>query len=504
MFSSVALARSAGLPYRLSICLKPGELRFSVSPVLESKPKLEPKSKGFTLQEKLWRSLVFADLWKFAALLRLRLVIFSPIASLIVGLVGGGSENPPPSCQSPKISRKRETFTAKAFQPGYGLLPEKWGEFSSHAKKKIRWAATAAELHFGKDNCIFLTGTLPGGTEKAYRALAEWSGYAMDRLQKWLRDNYAHEGALYHCGVWELQKRGALHYHALIAAPGLGSSGLLCERVGPSGSLQMDSEIGPFRKFWWGLLEDISRLSGIDLFERASGETWRDREDGIYQLRAWAQALEKSAASYLSKYLGKEKGQARSGAFPPSRWWACTRALSGLIGQYSAGEKLPKTTEELALDFFSLLEGWDFEEIGGKAFTWANPYRNNHLIMVARGPHDAIAKAYGYFCSICKAGLEEEEKRLIDEARKKLEEMVTAEREARREIEAWEDFHLGRLKKAEFGNVLNVKDIEKSSKKQTDPVPNSPPMAPVLISPVGAYKENSQALQVELAFERIY
>lgn len=222
---------------------------------------------------------------------------------------------------------------------GWGSVPDKWPSFSASAKRAINLRAAAASRHFPKSQQVFLTGTLPGSTDEACQVLSAYSGYLMNRLQKWLRDHYSIDGQLYHLGVWEHQKRGALHYHAFVVVPQGTEESSVKER---------------FASFWFRLLDQLSDSTGIDLYERSNGQSWRNLKEKIVSIAAYAQTVKKSVASYLSKYLSKDQGKQDDASFyPPSRWWASTRAITRLVSLYTDAVPLPSTTSE---DGRSLIE----------------------------------------------------------------------------------------------------------------------------------------------------
>jgi len=210
---------------------------------------------------------------------------------------------------------------------GYGVSGAAF-PLSRKASQSIRYASAALEQHFGIDNAYFLTGTLPGSTDEALHTFACWSGWLMDRLQKWLRKHYCIDGSLYHLGVWEFQARGALHYHALIICPD-GTDG--------------DTLSAEFSVYWLHLLKSISDFSGCDIFARSYGGTWADDYSSIANICSKCVKVEKSISAYLSKYLSK--GGAPSGSGYPSRWWACTRAARDLVSLYTIEITLPQLSD---------------------------------------------------------------------------------------------------------------------------------------------------------------
>lgn len=233
-------------------------------------------------------------------------------------------------------------------KPGYGSIKTKWPSFSARARRQIGLRASAIANVFPKEHQVFITGTLPGSTPEAISTMAAWSSWIMHRVQVWAYQYYSvdadfmplaykeksDERVCYHLAVWEHQKRGALHYHGLIATP-------------------VASEIlaGSFREFWISLLQQISEATGVDLFARAKGGTWAKQ---LHKVQVLVQAVKKSVSSYLAKYLSKEASKEESDIDkfpPPARWWACTRAVKKLAQAQTIYLPLPSATAEQSADF---------------------------------------------------------------------------------------------------------------------------------------------------------
>jgi hypothetical protein len=222
---------------------------------------------------------------------------------------------------------------------GYGSMAENSPNFTKNSKNSIRWGAAAIEAKFGKGSCVFLTGTLPGGTVEAQFTFAAYSSWFVDRLNKWLLKHYAIEGLSYRVSVWELQKRGALHLHALVAAA-------------PEKTVRLILE---FQAYWIKLLEDLSDSTGVDLFARAVGGSHRDNYDNAVKIRGkrgllrdvicYGAVVVKTVAGYLSKYLSKGAGDFRFAKAPeyyPARWWSISRAVKNLIAEQTIKIDLPR------------------------------------------------------------------------------------------------------------------------------------------------------------------
>lgn len=197
------------------------------------------------------------------------------------------------------------TSGVKRERKGFGILPNSSG-IGRSARTRIR--EVGAVLDEGRlSRTVFLTGTLPGSTGESLRAIAEQSAWIVQTCTQWIRDT-AH-GALYF-GVWELQKRGALHIH-------------LCVQV------ETDAEVrallARWKSRWIAVLGAVGERSGVDCFARAGGTTWAAHKSIT---RTDAQIVEKSVARYLAKYLSKGAcSKLPYATYSPTRWWFCSKLL---------------------------------------------------------------------------------------------------------------------------------------------------------------------------------
>lgn len=197
-----------------------------------------------------------------------------------------------------------------SLRPGFGGLPRK-SSFTLNGKRQIMRCGGAVEkAGFQKENCLFLTGTLAGSTVPAMEALARWSGWVVDRLKSWMSKYAQNRHEFY---VWELQKRGALHLHYFVALDELSQGVPILER---------------FHSEWRKLLLRVSEMSGVDVFERAEGGTWKDDET---KPKTDAQRVTHSVCQYMAKYCSKGSGANIPVSFCPSRWWGASRPLLGLL-----------------------------------------------------------------------------------------------------------------------------------------------------------------------------
>ena len=213
-------------------------------------------------------------------------------------------KSPPPLSLVPNSQTERS-------DAGFGRLPDKPPAFGLNAKRNLIRRGAAMEGTAPPEECLFLTGTLPGSTEDSFRAIAEWSSYIVHRLKSWI-GNYARAKLDFYC--WEYQKRGALHLHYCVWLPDSDSR---------------DHIHRGFHGWWVQILHAIGEKSGCDMFRKNSTKT---HLGDTSKVRAVAEICRKSPARYLAKYLSKSaapiRGAARS--FCPARWWGTSRPLKSL------------------------------------------------------------------------------------------------------------------------------------------------------------------------------
>ena len=221
----------------------------------------------------------------------------------------------------------------KKREKGWGKVPER-REFTKKMKNNIRQLASAFDKEYEPRQMLFCTATLPGSTLKAYETLSAYSSYFVNRITQPLR-RYGCSSPAY-LAVWELQKRGALHLHII---------------VGSKDEEGLEKYRQKFKPLCASIFDDISEKSGVDMWERATGGSWKDDKQ---KLQADAQYVKKSVARYLAKYLSKgghlmkikylpemkaqQRGQRASGVwqpFTPVRWSTWSRETKRLFVKHT-------------------------------------------------------------------------------------------------------------------------------------------------------------------------
>jgi hypothetical protein len=221
----------------------------------------------------------------------------------------------------------------KRYRPGYGYISGR-NVFGKVARTTIREAGSIIDRAPTR-RVLFLTGTLPGSTESAFKSLAAHSGWVVAVLSQWLRD--AGCGPKFF-GVWELQKRRALHLHLCVEL----SSESLAAKIK---SL--------WRKRWITLLMGVMRRSKTNVFQKNQYLSWLPFGPVV---RTDAQYVEKSVSRYLSKYLSKgSRLKMQAACYPPSRWWFCSRNLRLLLGTCRLRTEVKELPSHLAREIFQAL-----------------------------------------------------------------------------------------------------------------------------------------------------
>lgn len=236
-------------------------------------------------------------------------------------------ENSPPLSLGPNSKPERS-------RAGYGALPPSPRRFGLNAKRQLIRAGAAMEKSVPIDECLFLTGTLPGSTESAFRAIAEWSGYLVNNLKAWVA-KYQNEKLDFYC--WEYQKRGALHLH-------------YCVHI--ASASDRDYIRQHFHGWWVETLHRIGEKAVCDLFRKNSQKTWANDPARV---RAVAETCRKSPGRYLAKYLSKSAAPKRgaSRAFSPSSWWGTSRPLKTLV------ESMSSVIEVIQGGFHAISRKWE-------------------------------------------------------------------------------------------------------------------------------------------------
>jgi hypothetical protein len=232
-------------------------------------------------------------------------------------------------------------------RPGYGGVPRPTAFGNNGRRTILRCGGALGSIAVDPSEVAFLTGTLPGSTCAAKRALRDWSSYAVNLLKAKISKLGIHDSLSFY--VWELQQRGALHLHYAIHVPCISD---------------MHRLISEFKRIWTQVIDAVGDRSGVDVWERDWGGTWAGKKEVI---KADAQVCKKSPSAYMAKYVSKEAYAPRrvardEGEFAgPVRWWGCSRPLLKLMNSMTlSAEKVGISWHRIKYireDLLTLLDG---------------------------------------------------------------------------------------------------------------------------------------------------
>lgn len=243
--------------------------------------------------------------------------------------------------------------------------------FTAKSGQKIRECGAAID-RISADPALTraITLTLPADHVGAFRALAAYSGYVINRLFQPIRRN--HSDKCHWFFVWEYQKRGALHLHIALYHPDAATG----KRLGDECIEQ-----------WLKILADIETKSHVDMFCQKDMVTYTPREK--YQNQN--QAMRRSLGAYFSKYAGKQesKNSKHCRDYPVSRFWGSSYSVKELIREQSFDYTLAadddKTINEMSEKIIATLIKFDTNISSSYDFDIKKTYGNNQELSVARG-----------------------------------------------------------------------------------------------------------------------
>lgn len=159
---------------------------------------------------------------------------------------------------------------------------------------------------------LFITLTIPGDTFSIFEAIAANSSRLIHDFKAWVNKRLPSKLDAY---VWEYQRRGALHLHYVVHCPDQSIAGELKENV---------------KAQWIRQLDRLSEATGIDLYERRNGDSWRHQKDIV---RTSVETVKKSVSRYMSKYMSKSARTSSEGRrFPhPARYYGVSRPLLAAV-----------------------------------------------------------------------------------------------------------------------------------------------------------------------------
>lgn len=251
---------------------------------------------------------------------------------------GFSRSNPNRGRGSSDVRRRDDSARVHQMMAGQNCPLDICSKGQRAARNKGGWGKLARDSVFGKRarhfaleagavmddvfklDVAFATTTIPGGGDACFRAVAEWSGYIVNRMTQYLRRNYEKSNYIY---VWEWQRRGALHLHVAFA---IGSQANLVEIR------------NAWINAWFSALRKVSLLSGVDLFQAEDGYC---HDEDSARIGQDVQQVYKSVGRYLSKYLSKRAmdNQGRH-LYCPGRWWGASVGLRNRVRALREGAAL--------------------------------------------------------------------------------------------------------------------------------------------------------------------
>lgn len=277
---------------------------------------------------------------------------------------------------------------------------------TKYGRRTTREGCAVLQERYGRE-VAFLTLTIPGSTPEALRAVAENAGEILDaffqRVRKFFYmaiDENAEKAAVDYVGVWELQKRGALHIHAAI---------------GLSSPEMFDALVKNHRRWWCHILKTYSAKTGVDLFARAEGGTWSNR---WRKVQTDCQKIRKSCKRYMSKYISKgiTGGAVLSGG-TPKRWWFMAKNLrQEVLARRITHVRMYSDFDECLRDAGALMEAVRGET--QKTFAMENPFNGEvvgYQLYFEEGGKGAV---YEHLCALLLSEIGNE---VLQEIRSELE-----------------------------------------------------------------------------------
>lgn len=242
------------------------------------------------------------------------------------------------------IAQHKRTLDILSESQQIEIKHSSWGKrqrpkvFRRQAANKILEGGAVIDRFVPLHATSMLTVTLPGSTFKAFAAVADWSGWIMNRVLQVIRRVPKDLPPVYWFFVLEHQKRGALHMH-------------MC--IGWDVNASMRRELGvAIKDKWFECLLELEKKAGVDCFQPLGfAKSWRNSPE----IWKWDyQQIKKSVASYFAKYCQKnseingEKSEAankrktyhslsnkglgaKRGIYYPSRYWGSSQNIKTWI-----------------------------------------------------------------------------------------------------------------------------------------------------------------------------
>lgn len=258
-----------------------------------------------------------------------------------------------------------------------GKLKAGWGrlakptQYTKNAERTVRESAGVFDA-LPSGRIFLITLTIAGSTHDARIATYCYAGYATSRFNRMIRNSIkCKPDQLFYVCVWETQDRGFLHPHLMVYS---------------INKLELEELEESIRQEWRQILLSISEQSGVDVFAREDGGTWRD---DISKPRIEVKEADDIAAScyYLAKPRSKTPWMLDDGTqLAPPTWWCISGPLRRQLkeNRLDVNFVLPSDTDaniviEIAMSYF------------GSGFNWrryCNPHTKELLGFKGHGKCD--------------------------------------------------------------------------------------------------------------------
>jgi len=215
--------------------------------------------------------------------------------------------------------------------------PKKFGAKQGH---RIRESGAALDILCNGEpsKARVVTLTLPADTCEAKKAIAAYSGYAINRIFQPVRRDYPECNNWFF--VWEYQRRGALHLHIAIYHDDNQTSKQIGDRL---------------IETWHDVLVDIGFKANCCMFTSKKKDrcTIRSLHQNVNQ------EMKKSCGGYFSKYAAKgENGKERikmerwSKLYSPSRFWGSSQSIKVIVRENSFSFSLELLNGSEAMELY--------------------------------------------------------------------------------------------------------------------------------------------------------
>lgn len=268
---------------------------------------------------------------------------------------------------------------------------------TTYGRRTIREGCAVLEQKYGK-SVAFLTLTLPGSITEALDTFAVNSSEILDAYFQRVRKHFSikerksrgeisieeieADRVIDYTGPWEPQQRGALHLHVAI--------GIYDQKM-------FDELLKMHKRWWCKLLKTYSEKTGVDLFARAQGGSWRNKWRYV---QTDCVMVEKSVKRYMSKYLSKE--HSNGGVMPfstPKRWWVMSRELrQEVIAQRRSEIIAVGDFEDAIADVAAAMECIRGETQA--TFAMENPFNGDVVGYQMYFEHGAKTAIYEHLCAL--------------------------------------------------------------------------------------------------------